>query len=244
MPQIVFARDGGIDVEEIGAGGNGVVTFDVDLTVGLQPDMARPMLCIRWACRRGRLWQSHRNRGHQLDLNLQIRSIQPRKNLVRDMANNFVLREYLPYLLNRAGVKIGLAFSCDIAPYNITLQMWRVLVALWENGDQRLNELSVLTSVDPSTLSRLLVNMQRRRLIVRRRSGDDARALSLRLTAKGRHIATKLIPLAHHYEMVAVSGFSKADIKRLKRLLTKIDTNIETSDLGHAEHQDKSSAVS
>jgi DNA-binding MarR family transcriptional regulator len=160
------------------------------------------------------------------------------------MANNFVLREYLPYLLNRAGVKIGLAFSCDIAPYNITLQMWRVLVALWENGDQRLNELSVLTSVDPSTLSRLLVNMQRRRLIVRRRSGDDARALSLRLTAKGRHIATKLIPLAHHYERVAVSGFSKADVKRLKRLLTKIDTNIETSDLGHAEHQDKSSAVS
>src|ERR1035441_9082075 len=102
------------------------------------------------------------------------------------MANNFVLQECLPFLLNRAGVGIGLAFSRDIVPYNITLPMWRVLVALWENGDQRLNELSVLTSVDPSTLSRVLVNMQRRRLIERRRSGNDARALSLRLTAKDR----------------------------------------------------------
>jgi Transcriptional regulators len=156
------------------------------------------------------------------------------------MANNFVLQECLPFLLNRAGVGIGLAFSRDIVPYNITLPMWRVLVALWENGDQRLNELSVLTSVDPSTLSRVLVNMQRRRLIVRRRSGNDARALSLRLTANGRHIATKIIPLAIQYERVAVSGLSEADVKRLKRLLTKVYTNIETSNLGHAEHQDES----
>jgi DNA-binding MarR family transcriptional regulator len=151
------------------------------------------------------------------------------------MAKNFVLQKYLPYLLNRAGVKIGLAFSRDIASYKITLPMWRVLVALWENGDQRLNELSVLTSVDSSTLSRLLVNMQRRRLIVRRRSGNDARALSLSLTAYGRHITTKIIPVALHYERVAVSGLSEADVKRLKRLLAKIYTNIETSDLGHAE---------
>jgi len=112
----------------------------------------------------------------------------------RTMPQEFVLREFLPYLLNRAGVKIGLAFSRDIAPYAITLPMWRVLVALWENGDQRLLELSALTSIDSSTLSRLLVSMQKKRLIVRERSGADARALSLSLTHHGRELAEKIIP--------------------------------------------------
>ncbi len=119
--------------------------------------------------------------------------------------------------------------------YGITLPMWRVLVALWENDDQRLSALSARTSIDPSTLSRLLVNMQRRRLIVRRRSGVDGRALSLSLTSYGRDLVTKIIPIALDYERVAISGLSETDVRRLKQLLAKLYTNIESSDLGHPE---------
>jgi DNA-binding MarR family transcriptional regulator len=90
----------------------------------------------------------------------------------------FALAEFLPYLLNRAGVKIGLSFSRDIDSFGVTLPMWRVMVALWESGDQRLGDLAARTSIDFSTLSRLLVNLQHKDYIVRRRSGLDGRALS------------------------------------------------------------------
>jgi DNA-binding MarR family transcriptional regulator len=99
------------------------------------------------------------------------------------MPRKLNLQTFLPYLLNRAGLRVGLMFSRDIEPFDITLPMWRVMVELRHNGDHRLGELSERTSIDMSTLSRLLVAMQRRNLIVRRRSGVDARALSLTLTA-------------------------------------------------------------
>ena len=85
------------------------------------------------------------------------------------MKTAFALAEFLPYLLNRAGVKIGLAFARDIESLDVTLPMWRVMVALWESGDQRLGDLAERTSIDFSTLSRLLVNLQHRQFIVRRR---------------------------------------------------------------------------
>ena len=78
------------------------------------------------------------------------------------MKDIFDLANFLPYLLNRAGVKIGLSFARDIEPLGVTLPMWRVMVALWESGDQRLGDLAERTSIDFSTLSRLLLNLQRR----------------------------------------------------------------------------------
>ncbi|MGB8187475.1 MAG: MarR family transcriptional regulator, partial [Pseudolabrys sp.] len=89
------------------------------------------------------------------------------------MSNNFSLADFIPYLLNRAGVRIGLAFARDIEPLGMTLPMWRVMVALWENGDQRLGDIAEHTSIDISTLSRLLGTLQRKQFIVRRRSGKD-----------------------------------------------------------------------
>ena len=153
------------------------------------------------------------------------------------MKNKLALADFVPYLLNRAGVNIGLSFARDISSLSVTLPMWRVMAALWESGDQRLGELAERTSIDISTLSRLLVTLQRRQFIVRRRSGEDGRALSVSLTARGREMTEKIIPTALHYEEVALRGVAPADVKRLKRLLNTLFSNIQTFDLEYAERQ-------
>jgi DNA-binding MarR family transcriptional regulator len=145
------------------------------------------------------------------------------------MSRKLILQDFLPYLLNRAGLRIGLMFSRDIEPYGVTLPMWRVLIELWRNGDHRLGELSERTSIDLSTLSRLLVAMQRKQLIVRRRSGLDGRALSLTLTERGLELTEKIVPFAVHYEDVAMQGMNDADVKRLKQLLKQVYQNLETA---------------
>ena len=155
------------------------------------------------------------------------------------MIKSFALAEFLPYLLNRAGVKIGLSFSRDIESLNVTLPMWRVMAALWENGDQRLGELADRTSIDISTLSRLLVNLQRKQFIVRRRSGLDGRALSVSLTERGRAMTERIIPIATQYEVVATRGFDDGDIRRLKKMLIRLYSNIQTFDLEPAARQNE-----
>jgi len=145
------------------------------------------------------------------------------------MSRRLVLQDFLPYLLNRAGMKIGLVFSRDVEPYGVTLPMWRVLIELWHKGDHRLGELAERTTIDLSTLSRLIVSMQRKRLVVRRRSGLDRRALSLALTEKGLELVEQVAPYALHYEQVAIQGMSKAEIAQLKQSLRKVYENLEAA---------------
>ena len=52
------------------------------------------------------------------------------------------LSNSFPYLLNRVGVRMGELFSRRIAPFGVTLPMYRVMAALWETGDQRLSDLA------------------------------------------------------------------------------------------------------
>ncbi|MBS0247677.1 MAG: winged helix-turn-helix transcriptional regulator [Proteobacteria bacterium] len=145
------------------------------------------------------------------------------------MSRRLVLQDFLPYLLNRAGMKIGIMFSRDVEPFGITLPMWRVLIELWHKGDHRLGELADRTSIDLSTLSRLLVTMQRSKLVVRRRSGLDRRALSLALTEKGLKLVEKAAPFALYYEDLAMEGMSKSEVAQLKQLLAKVFANLEAA---------------
>jgi len=146
------------------------------------------------------------------------------------MSRKLNLQDFLPYLLNRAGLRVGVMFSRDIENYDVTLPMWRVLLELWHRGDHRLGELSERTSIDLSTLSRLLVAMQRKRLIVRQRSGLDGRALSLTLTQRGLELAESIAPYAVRYEEIAMRGLSDSDVRTLKDLLKVVYQNLETAD--------------
>jgi DNA-binding MarR family transcriptional regulator len=146
------------------------------------------------------------------------------------MSRKLDLQDFLPYLLNRAGLRVGLMFSRDIEAFDVTLPMWRVLIELWHNGDLRLGDLSERTSIDISTLSRLLVAMQRRNLIVRRRSGLDGRALSLTLTPRGLALTEKVAPHAVRYEGVAMKGMTTREVAALKDLLKRVYLNLEKAD--------------
>lgn len=145
------------------------------------------------------------------------------------MPRKLILQEFLPYLLNRVGVRMGLMFSKDIESYGITLPMWRVMIQLWYRGDFRLGELAECTDIDISTLSRLLVTMQRKGLITRRRSGLDGRALSLTLTPDGLDLSEKILPVALKYEALAMANLKDTEVKKLKLLLRRVSENLEAA---------------
>ena len=79
------------------------------------------------------------------------------------------LDSYLPYLLNRAGARIATAFNDEVRPLGATLQIWRVLAALREQDGRRMGDLSDTTSIEVSTLTRLVDNMEQKGLVARRR---------------------------------------------------------------------------
>lgn len=136
------------------------------------------------------------------------------------------LTNSLPYLLNRVGVRMGELFSRRIAGYGVTLPMYRVMAALWEQGDQRLGDLATMTSIEISTLSRLIGTMKRKGLVSRKRLEDNARTVAINLTAKGRTLVEELIPIAMHFEHVAVRDFPKNGVADLKATLVQIHASL------------------
>lgn len=136
------------------------------------------------------------------------------------------LDDYLPYLLNRAGSRLAEAFSAVVRDYGITLPMWRVLAALHQKDGERVGRIAELTAIEVSTLSRLLDTMEARGLVVRRRSADDARTVAVQRTAAGRELTATIIPLALHYEAVALKGLSARETTQLKRMLRRLYANM------------------
>ena len=72
------------------------------------------------------------------------------------------LDNYLPYLVNRVGTIIAEQFGGEaLAPYRLSIAMWRVMAVLASKGGQRQIDLADLTSIDASTLSRLVTRLAR-----------------------------------------------------------------------------------
>lgn len=137
------------------------------------------------------------------------------------------LNNYLPYLVNRIGPPIEDGFAGPLAEAGITLQMWRVLAVLNEYGDQPVGELSRLTSIRISTLSRLIDRMARQRLVARRRADDDARSIIVHMLDAGRETAEFMIPHAAAYAEKLTRNFTEAELQTFKHLLVKLYESFE-----------------
>lgn len=128
----------------------------------------------------------------------------------------------MPYLLNRLGVRMGALFSRRIASYDLSLPMYRVIASLAEQPDQKLSEISAITSIELSTMSRLIGAMVERQLVTRVRLPHDERTVRINLTPLGARLAKELASEAQHYEDVAVSVLDPAEIDALREKLVRI----------------------
>ena len=139
----------------------------------------------------------------------------------------YKLSTSMPYLLARVGLRMGSLFSQRLATYDLTLHMYRVLAALSEKPGQKLSELSAMTTVELSTMSRLIGTMVTRGLVSRRRPEGNERAVQIDLTDRGVEMATLLRAEAEHYEEVAVSTLKPDDVDRFKRTLAKMFDSLD-----------------
>ncbi len=162
-----------------------------------------------------------------------------------------VLDDYLPYLINRAGVSLVQRFGAVLREEGLGIQDWRALAALYEiangtaidgsggvggsgavrdSGGVRLSDLSERTAIEISTLSRVVAGMERNGMLLRERDASDARAVAIRLTPRGLCLAAKLIPAGIALEQVALAGLDAAEAAQLKALLRRIYTNLKAAE--------------
>ena len=98
------------------------------------------------------------------------------------------LAEFLPYLLNRVGSALVARFSeSALAGTHLSIATWRVLAALSNNGPLRQIDIAEITSMDVSTMSRLVTRLVQMGLVSRTRSSTSNREVVVELTPKELH---------------------------------------------------------
>jgi MarR family transcriptional regulator, organic hydroperoxide resistance regulator len=134
--------------------------------------------------------------------------------------------QHIPHLMNRAAAAMYSKFAAQF-PRHMTVPMWRVLAMLYERGEQRQVDISRLTFMEPSSISRMITGLVRQGLVSRARSQTSNREVTVKLTPKGRTTVTGFIPVTSQHEDLMTKGLSRTDLVVLRRCLTQIHLNMQ-----------------
>jgi MarR family transcriptional regulator, organic hydroperoxide resistance regulator len=136
------------------------------------------------------------------------------------------LADYLPYLVNRVGAAFVAGYEQDIGQHGLSIAMWRVLAGLSTGDKHRQIDVAQITSIDVSTMSRLITRLVSLGLVTRTRSDSNNREVSVELSPKGRALVNRLIPRARDLEAQAVAGISAADLAITRETLRRMYDNM------------------
>jgi len=142
------------------------------------------------------------------------------------------LSEHLPYLINRVGSALVARFSADaLVGAHLSIAAWRVLAVLSNNEGSRQTDLARMTSIEVSTLSRLITRLVRNGLVSRKRSTKSSREVVIELAPKARRLMTRLVPVAVGLEMAATRNLSRRDLAAIRRMLRQMHDNLTGPEL-------------
>lgn len=133
-----------------------------------------------------------------------------------------ILGESVPYLLHRISSLMEVIIDSHLKDADLSMDMWRVLYILSHVGDHSLVDLSRVTSVNTSTLSRLVSRMVDRKLISKKRSDRDNRTVEVTILSAGQEIVTRLSPYAQNAHELADGAFSQTELPVLKTYLRRL----------------------
>lgn len=119
---------------------------------------------------------------------------------------DYSLVESLLHLLHRASQAADDCFAGHPEIGDLTARQFVVLAAIAAKEGSSQTAISEVTGIDRSTLADVIGRLQRRGLIWRRRTKQDARAYSVRLTEAGHKVLDAAKPVASWVDSQLISA--------------------------------------
>jgi DNA-binding MarR family transcriptional regulator len=142
-----------------------------------------------------------------------------------------VPNDRLAHLVKHAARGLARALQMRLTEHGVSYGHWTFLRILWESEGLTQRELSARAGVmEPTTFSALKA-MEKRGYIARRQSPHSRKEIDVYLTAKGRALKAKLVPLAEDVNEVALRGVASADIAATRRVLLALVENLAADEV-------------
>ena len=145
------------------------------------------------------------------------------------MSNNQFKRGELYSVINgmaSTAVARRLQKNFRLAGLEITIEQWSVLYHLWKQDGMSQQELCNRTFRDKPSITRLLDNLEKQKLVKRMPSKDDRRINLVCLTEPAKLLQDKTIELANQTMDEALVGVGKNEIEIVKQVFQKVYDNL------------------
>ena len=137
-----------------------------------------------------------------------------------------VPEDRLAHLVKDATRALVRALQMRLGEHGVSFGHWTFLRILWERDGLTQRELSGQAGVmEPTTFSALTA-MEKIGYVRRRRVAENRKNIYVFLTAKGRALKERLVPLAEDVNRVAVTGVAEGDISKTREILIAIIENL------------------
>lgn len=110
---------------------------------------------------------------------------------------------------------------------DITIEQWSILYHLWKEDGLSQQELCNRTFRDKPSITRLIDNLEKLKLVKRIASKEDRRINSVYLTDAALQLQEITITLANQTMDEALVGVSKDEIETVKNVLQKVYDNLK-----------------
>lgn len=135
----------------------------------------------------------------------------------------FALADFFPYRLAVLAENVSQAVAQLYGDrFQITRAEWRVLAALGANNGMAAKDISAYSTLDKMQVSRAVARLEEAGLVTRATDDADRRAKILTLTASGRALFQKIVPLAQAREDYLLEDLDPQERAALDKAMAKV----------------------
>jgi MarR family transcriptional regulator, organic hydroperoxide resistance regulator len=129
------------------------------------------------------------------------------------------------------------ALQARLAEHAVSFGHWAFLRILWERDGLNQRELSEQAGVMEPTTFAAIQAMEKLGYVTRLQRQNDRRMVIIHLTAKGRLLKSKLVPLAEEVNGIGIRGIKAADVATTRHTLLAILDNLADDERRSMEGQ-------
>lgn len=143
----------------------------------------------------------------------------------------------LAHLVKDATRALVRALQGRLAEHGVSFGHWSFLRVLWERDGLTQRELSEQAGVMEPTTFTALKAMEKLGYVTREQVPENRRKVFVHLTAFGRSLRDRLVPLAEEVNRISIAGVSAGDIAATRRTLLAVIENLAADEAAAALEQ-------
>ncbi len=141
------------------------------------------------------------------------------------------INQFAPYLMNRIAARWNANMAEALKAHDMTTTKMRALAILSLSSSVTINELSVYTVIEQSTMSRSLDALEEQGLIRRQPRPEDMRIRDVSITEEGRIAFERVWPTMYELFQQLFDGVEEEDYRIFIQTLHRILRNVRKHDI-------------